>query len=588
MMKRNVILLFCLLLSATLCRAAAGGDDRYGWPEQKAPEKLIVCKNPANSAERMLLESLSGLAAKAVNEERFDRMVWMETGNEAYRRLFRESLEALDIREIFPMDTWELVDYLKKEGVVRGYVLYEADKGNGTKIENYSSNVATVYASLLSGVLIDVSLEQEALAHGLVKLKDARGETTIECFRKNRRLLNNTSALSIHPAVSNMRDYAIAHRLMLYADEIETANEILEWVKPLSPIVGWGCGDEFKFTKLVTEWGHFNTASNWCMNLPLISAAAPRIPLRKVTEVEPEQINFADSSYVHAFVMSDGDNMQWTMGNFIDNPHYLGHPQAADQGMNWTLCPANLSVISPVSWNEMVARKGNGTFIEYGGGYQYPDLFAVKRKNRKELLRRFARRVNSFLQKTGVKVYGAICENVQSPEAQEAFQIYAEEMTDITGMIAIQYFPYELGKKVFWFQNKKGMQIPLLTATFSLWNEVNPARPACGTPEYVSSLINRDEKLSVAEDRYSWTIVHAWSDFGQTSKVSGESAVGVSPIVATEELLDDGIRPVSLNELLWRVRMSYYPEQVKSIIDANQKLMGAADSIRSVRKGEKR
>lgn len=63
--------------------------------------------------------------------------------------------------------------------------------------------------------------------------------------------------------------------------------------------------------------------------------------------------------------------------------------------------------------------------------------------------------MNSFLQKTGVKVYGAICENVQSPEAQEAFQIYAEEMTDITGMIAIQYFPYELGKKVFWFQNKR-------------------------------------------------------------------------------------------------------------------------------------
>ena len=321
-MKRNVILLFCLLLSATLCGAAAGGDDRYGWPEQKAPEKLIVCKSSANSAERMLLESLSGLAAKAVNEERFDRMVWMETGNEAYRRLFRESMEALDIREIFQMDTWELVDYLKKEGIVRGYVLYEEDKGNGTKIENYSSNVATVYASLLSGVLIDVSLEKEALAHGLVKLKDARGETTIECFRKNRRLLNNSSALSIHPAVSNMRDYAIAHRLMLYADEIETANEILEWVKPLSPIVGWGCGDEFKFTKLVTEWGHFNTASNWCMNLPLISAAAPRIPLSKVTEVEPEQINFADSSYVHAFVMSDGDNMQWTMGNFIDNPHW--------------------------------------------------------------------------------------------------------------------------------------------------------------------------------------------------------------------------------------------------------------------------
>lgn len=583
-MKRNVIGLFSLLFFVTLCHASTGANERHGWPRQKAPKKMIICKRPIDRAEQMLLESLSGLAAKAVNEECLDRMVWIETGNVAYRRIFRESQEALNIKELIYMNTWELLDYLKERNIVKGYVLYEQDKGDGIKIENYSSNIATVYASLLTGVLIDVSLEKKAIGHGLEKLKDARGESTAECFRKNKRKLNNTSALSIHPIVSNMRDYAIAHRLMLYADEMDVIDDILEWVRPLSPIVGWGCGDEFKFTRFVSEWGHFNTASNWCMNLPFISAAASFIPLRKANELEPEQIDFSDSSYVHAFVMSDGDNMQWTMGNFIDNADYMGHPQAMIAGMNWTLCPSNLSVMSPVTWNEMVARQGNSTFIEYGGGYQYPDLFAVKRKNRKELLRLFARRVNSFLQQTNVKVFGAICQNVQSAEAQEAFHVYAEEMTSITGMIAIQYFPYEQGKKVFWFQNRQGMQIPLLTATFSLWNEISNARPACGTPEYVSSLINRDNRLSDGKERYSWTIVHAWSDFAETSKITRKNAVGVNPIVATEELLEKDIRPVSLNELMWKVRMNYYPEQVKSIIDKTNipKIVGKQEQNQSL------
>lgn len=70
----------------------------------------------------------------------------------------------------------------------------------------------------------------------------------------------------------NLRDYAIAHRLMLYADQKELIDPVLEWVEPLSPILGWGCGDEYDFTSLIARWGHYNTATNWCMNLPFLSS----------------------------------------------------------------------------------------------------------------------------------------------------------------------------------------------------------------------------------------------------------------------------------------------------------------------------
>lgn len=554
-----IILFFSLILS--IAAGANNYNERYGWPELKSPSGVIVCSETDSWEEDMLLESLSGLAAQAVNAGRFDKMVWKEIDNTSYKRIFEQSNKALSVKKIEKMNVWDLLKYLKKKKIVKGYILFNREKERNKIISDYSSNVATVYSSLLSGVLIEESLEEKAIILGLKKLKDARTETMEECFSKNKARLSNTSALSVHPSVSNMRDYAIAHKLMLFADERGLAEDILEWVRPLSPILGWGCGDEFDATSIISEYGHYNTASDWCVNLPFISAAAPYIELKKANEIKPEEIDFTDTSYVHSFVMSDGDNMQWTMGAFVDNPVYAGNNKVKETGVSWTLCPINLSVISPISWNEIVKKQGKkNSIIEYGGGYQYPDLFAIRRKNRKELIREFAKRINVHLKRMNIKIFGALFKNVESKEAQEAMQIYAEELEGITGMIAVQYFPYELGKKVFWYKNKQGNDIPMLTADFSLWNEVNDNRPNCGTPEYVSSMINR-EMLSGADSNYSWTIVHAWSDFSKTSKVTALPAVGINPIISSESLLLDGVRTVSLNELLWRVRIKYNPSQ---------------------------
>ncbi len=550
------------------------GEYRHGWPALKPPRGVIVCPSPSAREEAMLLESLSGLAAQAVNEGRFDRMVWIDTDKPSYRRIFEKSLEAMAIESRERMDVWTLLARLKEEGIVKGYVLYSGEKSRGKRIADYSANVATVYASLLSGVLVDTSLEAEARRFGLEKLKDAREESPAECFRKNKANLNNVSALSIHPAVSNMRDYAIAHRLMLYADEKELANEVLEWVRPLSPVLGWSVGDEYEATSLISEWGHYNTASDWCVNLPLITAAAPFVPLEKAREIPLAEIDFADSSYLHAFVMSDGDNMQWMMGSFIDNPAYLGNRRAQKTAISWTSCPVNLSVVSPVSWNELVRRQGDrNSYIEYGGGYQYPDLFAVRRPNREALLREFARRVGERMKELDVKIFGAIFRNLESEEAQEALRIYAEEMDGLTGMIAVQYFPYELGRRIYWYKNGRGTDIPLITANFALWNEVRSDRPFCGVPEYVASLVNRDARTVSFEEGYSCTVVHAWSDFGQTSEATPAPAVGLNPVLATESLLQDGIRTVSLNELLWRVRMRYRPEQTEALLRSERQTL---------------
>lgn len=188
-------IMICCLGVVSVFTAVA--DDRiYGWPQLKAPEGLIVCTAVQDKAEMMLLESLSGLAARAVNEGRFDKMVWITTGNRSYERIFEASKAALHMEDISYMNVWQLLEYLQKEHVVKGYVVYGLEKEQGKIIKDYSSNVATVYAALTGGAMFDVSIEDEARRRELRKLKDARTETALECFHKNRHLLKNVSALT--------------------------------------------------------------------------------------------------------------------------------------------------------------------------------------------------------------------------------------------------------------------------------------------------------------------------------------------------------------------------------------------------------
>lgn len=110
--------------------------------------------------------------------------------------------------------------------------------------------MATVYASLLKGVLVEESLEKRIKQSGLKKLKDARNESPESCFKRCKKQLNRSSALSIDPKVSNCRDIAIAQKLMLYYGTGPFSEQILEWVTPLSPILGWNYGNEDEYTGL--------------------------------------------------------------------------------------------------------------------------------------------------------------------------------------------------------------------------------------------------------------------------------------------------------------------------------------------------
>ncbi|MRG44818.1 hypothetical protein GFS24_06815 [Chitinophaga sp. SYP-B3965] len=508
------------------------------WPMQKSPKAIVTAriKHAADMREMNLAQSVAGLAAQSLNEGTSNEGVWISTTNPNYKVFYQSLVKRLKAKELGEMDVWALVDRYKAKGIIKGYILYDFSRGDN------SINLATIYAGLYKGILIDVTQEGMALNTGLKMLYDASKDTlNATQFKSLQSKLNPHLLVLANPAFSNNRDYAIAHKSMVYYGVDSLFESIASWVKPLSPVIGWNKGDEFKHIAPCSRWGLINTASDWCMNLSLLSIPSTE-KQQKVRTIDPEKINWKEEKNYHAFVMSDGDNMQWTFGGFLNSKDYWANPYNKEIPMSFTTCILNLSMAARDVYDQLVKTQPAGTtVVEYGGGYYYPDLFGAARPDPEKLLRQYAAMINIEMKRTGTKVFGFICKDVASPKAQTAYRIFAEEIEDLTGMIAVQYSPYNGGHgQTFWFQNKKGMSIPVVAAKYQLW--VNLDKEGSGGPAAVAGWINEHPSLD-------WTIVHAWSAFDHQR--------GVTPVKWAKDKINEGTKIVSVEELLWRIRMKH-------------------------------
>jgi hypothetical protein len=153
----------------------------------------------------------------------------------------------------------------------------------------------------------------------------------------------------------------------------------------------------------------------------------------------------------------------------------------------------------------------------------------------------------------------------------------------LLAILVWQYDCYETGAgKVFWVRDRNGVEVPVLSARYSLWNHTNH-RPRSGTPAKVAREIRQtiDNAPPAELPRYDWVNTHAWSWFKQAPG-AGEDAEdmmpqdlraeaqggqrGYSPVTWCVERLPANIRTVGPEELVWRLRMKHSPEQTKKLI----------------------
>jgi putative glycoside hydrolase with GxGYxYP motif/GxGYxY motif-containing protein len=584
------------VFASALLKAApvfAGENEDRWWPTQALPKVILRTANQQQFPEprvalQMMVQSVAGLAAKAVNESHGNELIWVDNGvgdlEKWYARLIASHPELATTKTVAP---WELVDHFTKEGLIKGYILYRSDRSQGeNNVErpgmNCSVNVATSLAGLLDGVMIDEDLEQEAKAHGLKLLLDAREKSQLWCFQTYKGQFNRRMVCFQDPRAPHVRDLAIAQKVFTTYGSDQPTRLALAWLEPLSPVLGWNCGDEFANTDLSSGYGEIQTASNWSLNLPVLMAGTEKPNLPKAVGFDPRTIDWEDSRSAIGFISTDGDNLQWLEGNFFGNASYWGNPERGKIPFGWSACFAHLTQVCPQAIDYALAtRSTNDWFIEWGGGYYYPDRFGRQRTNRWELLARQARRTWGLMRKTNERIVGFNFSQLDSPEAHKACEVFASQTDGLLAIFAFQYAPYEAGAgKIFWVRDGNGMEVPVITARYSIWEHANN-RDRAGTPAKVAREIQRTvEKSAPAQlPHYDWVISHVWSFFKHTPgndenaenmpQENAEAQGGVrgySPVVWCAERLPSNIRVVNPEELVWRIRMKHDPSLTKKLM----------------------
>lgn len=256
---------------------------------------------------------------------------------------------------------------------------------------------------------------------------------------------------------------------------------------------------------------------------------------------------------------------------------WYGNPRRGYFPFGWSSCFSQLIQLSPETLKYCVrAQSRNDEFIEWGGGYFYPDEFGKNRPNPEELLARHARRTWGLMQKTGTRIVGFNFQDFSSPAALKTCQIYAREIDGLLGILAFQYYPYEGGAgKTLWVKDARGRDVPVVSARYALWENANQ-RPRCGTPAKIAREIRDNLRQTDAEGKQSldWVITHAWSFFrrapgldenaenmDQKTAVKEGGVRGYEPVAWCVERLPEDLRVVMPEELLWRIRMQHDKEQ---------------------------
>jgi hypothetical protein len=569
--------------TVTLLLALAPGlaaSERW-WPHQALPATLLRTipadqfPQPDN-AYQMMVQSAAGLAARAVNEGKGDELVWVESRHaDLGDWLARWQSHHPAVKASEPLGAWELIEHLAARKLIQGYILYRTDRSVGEHNAyrpaiDVSVNVATSLCGLLDGVLISEELRNEAEKRGLKLLLDVRDKTQSWCFQAYREKFNRRLVCTQDPRKPHVRDLAIAQRAFTCFGEKEPIQSVMQWLEPLSPILGWNGGDEFQSTDLSTRFGHIQTATDWCMNLPVLMAGSHDRPAQEPRPFRPS-IDWSNQQSAVSFVLSDGDNVQWLQGNFFRHPSYWATPERGRYPFGWSSCFAQLLQLCPSAMDFAFAtRSTNDSFIEWGGGYYYPDHFGANRSNRWELLTRQAQRTWALMKRSGTRIIGFNVARHDSPDALRAYQVFAQQTDSLLGILVFQYHPYEGGAgKTFWVKDQNGVEIPVVTARYSIWENIDD-RERCGTPAKIAREMREAAAASSSGElvapRYDWAIVHAWSYF-RKAPGTNESAEnlppgaggqggqrGYIPFTWCAERLPKEIRTVSPEELLWRIR----------------------------------
>lgn len=534
----------------------------------------------------LMAQSAAGILNRAVKNGTGEYGVWLRDESDPNMTAYKLSKEYVTYEA--GAEDWSVcvpqqiaTAYGELNPQISGYVLTDVESNPESAI------VASVAAHVYNAVIVDVRDQAyyEQSPH-LTMLYDARDKTTADSWREFRDYCNNKALVVMPVQTANLREFSITHELFVInlnktfgtpinGQNVDIFEEVLAWLEPNSPVYGWeqGVGED-EFVNLVSRYGHMMVPYDWAYNTSFTSMnykQRQKSVLAKVTNPQFIDWESTKKKFV-SFYLSDGDNIQWMINNF-ESADYYTHPLAKQTKLTFGMGAANLSMVAPAQFEYLLSLQNaeNSIMENLGGGYYYVDTFA-ERGNRATALRKIAKDMSSHMRQHRIKLLGLVAMDPTGDKAKRAYQEFISANNQLEGIVVIGYAPYAGGKgEIMWFTNSDGIDIPVVSVKYSIWNYNTYNAEREGTPTYIAHRLNEEDTETVTP--FSAVSVHAWSRFAdigdsqdELAECTGGNEVGAGAAQLCINKLDDDIEIVPMEELIWRVRMYYRPEQTQEIL----------------------
>ena len=433
--------------------------------------------------ERVLIATLQGILAQDSDEQIY---IHPEVGG--YETWLQDLVTNHGVTRVDIGDPWWLVDHFRPS--ITGYLLYATG--------NDSISAATSLAGLERAVLVESSIEAQAVAHGLSLVLDMRGLDEAWVLANHGLRLNWFMAVEQKESFEHsLRDYAVMARAFVFYDGNSSFREsVMAWLLKDSVLLGWGDASlgEDVFIRSGSQEGVFTLPADHAHNL------APLSGLPTVQQAQKPHAPTVAEPAVHyvSFLMTDGDNVQWALGDLQSDTRWFGSPLRGNFDMGWGF-PPSLAYLAPsvMGWYYENAANGPGrdAFVAgpSGGGYFYPSLFPPD-----DLVDHVAQ-LAEWMALGDLGVVEIL--DFYSFTDTTLWDLYTER-PEIDGLIYLEYGDHSLpGGKVVWSNAK-----PVVSPSIKLWQGL-----ANSDPTTIMTRINAAPRDPTSPLGYTLVIVGVWN-----------------------------------------------------------------------------
>lgn len=459
---KYILLTAAILAIAVTAAPAAPAHERN-------PEQIWVITNQQmKPAEQLMIITLQGLTASD------DKVIWFNSPGAAQLLLGQMKSEGVTVHEA--ASAWDLLREFRPQ--IKGAIL--------CKLGTESVNAATSLCGIEGRIAVDESIADSVRIHGIPITEDARQLTDRQMFDKHARQFRKGVAISLSPTINgNLRDFAVARRAFMFGNtDYKLITDATRAAGPTPFVYGWG--NEEAWVRAISAGNGVTVPADWSSNLSVIQ----RLPTQKIKRLAEPPVKMEDHVRYIAFVISDGDNLQFLCGRFLWDKRYWSNPLRGKFPVTWEI-PTVAAEVTPRILEYIYSTATPNDGIVSGAGlpgytyaYLHPDRGAVARQGAK------------YLKIADLTVSSVINDN------KGALEDYLPllDQPEVKGLLYKPFYPYDGGKgRIVWHNGK-----PIMAFKFMTWPQRNTLE------QMVAKIAQMPASPRTDENSYALVSVCAW------------------------------------------------------------------------------